>query len=330
MDRKNLTIVALAGLALGAAASATTFNETEPNDNRAGANLIATLVNGDTIVGNTTGSSTTVPGAASADYFRVRTGAGALGIYRNRLVITTTGTAGHTGTLRGLNQIAGAPGTTDTTLQTTSTATTPARYNQWYTFGRETDLYYRVTGTASTTADYTATYEQVAVTPTAIAGSFNAGNITITTIGQGHTTDTDFWVYDANFNAIPGYGNDDESIAGGGTGATLQSLLTRNYAAGTYYIAMSNFALTNNQTAAPDDDFQTGALTDFADVLLSSSTSATANTTFTITDGVTSVQVANVHDSAYVVNFFSFTVVPTPGAAALLGLAGLAGVRRRR
>ncbi len=327
MNRKNLTIVAFAGLALGAAASATTFNETEPNDNKAGANLISGILVGDTIVGNSIGSSTTVPGAGSADYFRVRTGAGALGIYRNRLIITSAQT--HLGSLRGLNQVAGVPGTTDASIQASASVGGVARTNQWYTFGREADIYYRVTGTASTTADYSVAYEQVAVAPTAIAGSFNAGNITITTIGQGHTTDTDFWVYDANFNAIPGYGNDDESVAGGGTGATLQSLLTRNYSAGTYYIAMSNFALTNNQTAAPDDDFQSGALTDFANVLVSSSTSTTASLTFTITDGVTSTQVANVHD-AFGVNFFSFTVVPTPGAAALLGLAGLAGVRRRR
>ncbi len=335
MDRKNLTIVALAGLALGAAASATTFNEVEGNDNKAGANLISGLLHGDTIVGNTTGASTTVPGAASADYFRVRTATSPLGIYVNRLVITTTGTVGHTGTIRGLNQTAGGAaggqiGALDNTVQTANTVGGVARTSQWYTFGREADIYYRVAGTASTTADYTATYSQSAVTANVISGNFNAGNITITTIGQGHTTDTDFWVYDANFNAIAGYGNDDNSVAGGGPGTGLTSLMTRNFAAGTYYLAIANFNTANNQASPFDERTQSGNVMDFADTLANSSATANVNVSFSMSDGVNTLAVAATRASAFDVLFYQFTVVPTPGAAALLGLAGLAGVRRRR
>lgn len=331
MDRKTLSIVAVAGLALSAAATAATFNETEPNDNKAGANLVAGILHGDTIVGNSTGSSTTVPGAASSDNFRVRTAAGALGIYRNRLIITTTGAVGHTGTIRGLTQSAGVISpTSDAQVQGSSSATTPARFNQWYSFGRQADIYYRVTGTTSTTADYTATYEQVAVAPIAISGTFNTGNITITTIGQGHTTDTDLWVYDANFNAIPGYGNDDNSVLGGGPGTGFQSILTRNYAAGTYYLAMSSFNLANNLASPADERTPSGSVMDFADVLANSSTATNVNVSFAISDGVTSTAVAATRAGAYDVLFYQFTVVPAPSAAALLGLAGLAGARRRR
>lgn len=327
MDRKTLSIVAVAGLALSAAATAATFNEAEPNDNKAQANLVAGILNGDTIVGNTIGSSTTTPGAASSDNFLVRTAAGALGIYRNRLIITTTGTAGHTGSLRGLNQVTGVPGTTDTTVQSSSSLTTPARFNQWYSFGRQADIYYRVAGTASTTADYTVQYEQQAVAPIAVAGTFNAGNITISTVGEtgASQTDTDFWVYDANFNAIVGYGNDDEF----GT-TSLGSRLTRNYAAGTYYLAISNFNIANNQGSPMDDDFRTGAVLDFADVIANSSTTTNLNVSFRINDGVNSILTTATKAGAFDVVFAQFTVVPAPSAAALLGLAGLAGARRRR
>lgn len=326
MDRKTLSIVAVAGFALSAAATAATFNEVEPNDNKAGANLVAGILNGDTIVGNTTGSSTTTPGAASSDNFLVRTAAGALGIYRNRLIITSS-IVGHTGTLRGLNQVAGVPGVTDTTIQTSSTLTTPARYNQWYSFGRQADIYYRVAGTTSTTADYTVQYEQQAVAPIAVAGTFNAGNITISTVGEtgASQTDTDFWVYDANLNAIAGYGNDDEF----GT-TSLGGRLTRAYAAGTYYLAISNFNIANNQGSPADDDFRTGAVLDFADVIANSSTTTNLNVSFRINDGVNSVLTTATKAGAYDIVFAQFTVVPAPSAAALLGLAGLAGARRRR
>lgn len=323
MDRKNLTIVALAGLALGAAASATTFNEVEDNNNKAGSNLVS-LLNGDVIQGLTTGSSTTVAGVGSADFFRVRVGAQGLGIYRNRLVLTTTGTAGHSGAIMGLPQSGLA---SDTTIaQSSSTATSPARMNQWYTFGREADIYYRVTGTASTTADYTATYSQDAVTATVIGQSMNAGAITFTTVGQGHTTDTEMFLYDANFNMLNA--NDDEPAPG----TSLQSRMTSTLTAGTYYLAVSNFNTAMSQANFPGDRSTTGNRMDFIDTLANSSTTATAlNMSFAITDSTDATyQFAASRTEAYGVLFYQFTVVPTPGAAALLGLAGLAGVRRRR
>lgn len=326
--RKLFATMGLLGLVAAPALARPNTPEIEPNDTKPFATNAFGLVNGDTLSGNTTGSSTVTPGATSADYFRLRTAAGALGIYRNRMIITTTGTAGHTGTLRGLTQTAGVPNAgTDSAVQTSSTVTSPARFNQWYSFGREADIYYRVAGTASTTAEYTATLEQTAVAPLIVAGSFNAGSLTINTVGfTGATqTDTDFWVYDSNFNAIPGYGNDDHF---GGT--TLGSTLTRNYAAGTYYLAISNFNIANNQGSPADDDFRTGAVTDFADVILNSSTTANLNVSFNISDGVNIVTTSATKVGAFDVVFAQFTVIPTPGAAALFGLAGLAGVRRRR
>ena len=101
---------------------------------------------GDILAGNTTGTSTTVAGAASADTYHIKTATLPAGIYRHTLAITTTGTAGHSGSIRGLNQtsagvgIPGVIGVTDSTFQTSSTTSVPPRSNSWYGFGRGEEL----------------------------------------------------------------------------------------------------------------------------------------------------------------------------------------------
>lgn len=340
-------------LSLGvvSAAQAAVFPEVEPNDTKATPNLVGPMVAGDSITGMSTGSSTTVAGIGSADNFLVRTAPLPLGIYEHRLVITTNGLAGHTGTLRGSTVTAATaappdtlPGTpwdgvigapapnTDAVLQTSSTLTTPPRYNQWYGFGRGEAINYRVTGTTNTTVDYAATLETRPITPQVI-GVYQPGLITISTFAQGHSSDTDFWVYDGSFNAMPGHGNDDESPLGGtpGTGVTLQGWLARDFAPGTYYIAMTNFNLANDQPSPSDDDFRTGSVHDFPDAVSNSSTTVNLNMTFTITDSAgTFLQVPNTKLSQYDVNWFCFTVVPEPGSMALLALAAPALLRRRK
>ncbi len=331
-----LGLVGAAGLAGGASARPI-FPEVEPNDSKAAANLF-TLAAGDGVTGNTIAAT-----GAGLDYFRIRTAASPLGIYRHRMVMTVaTGTSFPTATLRSLNQIAppagpwpgpvGTPGTTDSTFQT---AFTPAaggqRISQWYGFGKSEEMYYRLAGSATTTANYTAVLESTPVIPTAIAGSFNPGQISVSTVGQGHTTDTDLWVYDSNFNAIPGYGNDDEGPNnGGGTGTTLLSFLRRDYAAGTYYIAISNFQVSNNMGSPCDDDFLTGQLLDFGDAVGNSSATVNLNLTFTISDGVNSVQVPSTKAGQFDINWYSFTVVPAPGTVGLMWLGALGLARRRR
>jgi hypothetical protein len=332
-------IAALALSVAAATASAAIFNETEPNDTKATANIVAGITAGDSIVGNSTSSS-----GVGIDYFDVRVATAPLGIYRHRLVITTQGTAGHTGSIRGLTQVAappdtlpgipwdgviGAPGTTESALQTS--VTTPARFNQWYGFGKGERFHYRVNGGTATTADYVATMETVPVTPTNL-GVFASGLITISTFGQGHSTDTDFWVYDENLNPIPGYGNDDESPLGGspGTGATLQGWLARSYGVGTYYLALSNFNVATNQPSPSDDDFRTGSLMEFPGVAVNTSSTVNLNLSFTIADSAGNVvSVADGKLGAFDINWYVFTV-PEPGSLSLLALGALAMGRRRR
>jgi hypothetical protein len=341
--RKLTSVVlgAAASAALPVIAAAAVFNEVEPNDSKATATPVSPLVAGDMIVGNSISATTT-----GLDYFDVRVAPLPLGIYQHRLVITSP-TVGHTGTIRALSQVAapadtlpgipwngvvGTPGTADNTGQTTSTATVPPRYNQWYSFGKGERFYYRVTGAAATTGDYTATMETVPVVATPI-GVYQPGLITLNSNGQGHTTDTEFFVYDSNLNPIPGYLNDDSSatLAGAPIATTsLQSWLARSYTPGTYFLAVSQSAAINSSGNASDDNFRTGNLLDFPDLLVSSSTSVNQNMQFVIADSAgTSLVVPNTKVSQYDANWFTFTVVPEPTVLGALAL-GLPLVARRR
>jgi len=147
VKRSTFAVVAAAAVAcLGVQAHAVIFPEFEPNDTKFTPNVVGPMMAGDVITGTSTGTSTTVPGVASSDNFLVRVAPLPLGIYEHRLVITTQGAAGHTGTLRGStvtaapadtlagipwNGVIGTPNVgTDSALQTSSTLTVPQRYNQ--------------------------------------------------------------------------------------------------------------------------------------------------------------------------------------------------------
>jgi hypothetical protein len=296
------------------AASGNIYTETEDNNTKLRADQVPAITAGQAITGTSTGTSTTATGNGTADYFKVSTVTQPLGIYRNRLVLTSS-TAGNVGTIRGLSQSGGAiTAGSDVEIQSTSTTTTPPRFNQWYGFGKGETVFYRVTGTTSSTAAYTATFSTELVTPVSL-GTFAEGTIVISTVAQGHTVDTELFVYDANFNPVPGYSNDDESPAEGG-GDTAQSRLTRTYAPGTYYLALSNYNTANNQPSPATDDFRTANVMDFSAALANSSTAAAANMQFTVTDASGTQTFPASKPGAYDIYFATFTVGggnPCPG-----------------
>ncbi|MEX2217279.1 MAG: hypothetical protein WD749_00840 [Phycisphaerales bacterium] len=253
----------------------TTYSETEPNDSKIFASGPFVLAAGDAIQGTSISSS-----GAGIDTFLLRTGAAPAGIYRHRLVITS-GTA-HAMSIRGRDQTAGiVTPSSDGIIQTG--ATTPQRAVAWYGFGRSERLYVAVTGTSSTTAPYTAALETAPVLPTPL-GTLPGGHVTISTVGQGHTTDTKLWVYDANLTAIPEFGNDNEPAPG----TTTQSRLARDFAPGTYYLAVSISNTANQFGQVFDDRDQSDNVMDFPDVLVNSVSTVTtgnSNVSFVITDG---------------------------------------------
>ncbi len=283
-------LAACAGLCLSGAAFAQ-VTELEPNDTKAAATP-ATLngILGGTaaqLTGTTTGLSTTSTGIGSADYWRIKTAPAALGIYRHQLVLTTAGTLGHTVTLRGLSQSAGVIGTSDTAVQTGSTLTSPSRTVVWYGFGKEEELFYRATGTSSTTGAYTGTLSTTTVAPVVASGTIFAGAIEFRTQGTGtFAPDSEIWLYDANLNAIAGAGNDDEFAT-----SNLTSRMVRTLTPGTYFMAVSRANLANNQASPADDDWRTGNVLDFPNAILTSSVNpsgatGTGTMNLIINDGV--------------------------------------------
>jgi hypothetical protein len=282
--------------------------EIEPNELKPNATITTTsMVPLDFLSGTTTGtvSTGTLGAATSADTFRVKTAALPLAIYRHRLTITSP-VAGHTGSIRGLTQSLGVIGTTDTAFQTSTTITAPAgtRFNQWYGFGKSEEIYYRITGSTTTTAAYASTLSTTTIVPINIVTPMTEGSITITNTGV-LSYDSDMWVYDSNLNAIATYGNDDTI-----TPSSTNSSLTRTYTPGTYYIAWTNFGFANNQPAPIDDGFRSGGVLDFPDAAANSSTSTTANVSFKVTDTLALTEtIVATHTEPFQVVWAKMTVV---------------------
>ncbi|MGD9688813.1 MAG: hypothetical protein AB7K52_02360 [Phycisphaerales bacterium] len=307
----------------GAPLAAQTDNpELEGNDTKATATNAFSggpgMVPGDTLSGITVSAS-----GSGLDYFLVRTATLPPGIYRHQLVLTSA-TGGHTTTIRGLNVAAapadtlpgipwdgvvGVPGMLDATFQT-GQIMGASRLNAWYGTGRGEQIYYRVAGTASTTASYVVTLQSSSVNIVPL-GTFVEGVIRFNFAGQGHTSDTDVWLYDSFLNPIAGAGNDDANAALGGAPANAaQSFLARHLSPGTYYIAASSFNLANNLPSPSDDNFRTGTVLDFPDVVANSVSTAGTNITFTASDDFGNVAQAPSVKGTFGVNWFQIQVLP--------------------
>ncbi|MBK8268222.1 MAG: hypothetical protein IPK83_07900 [Planctomycetes bacterium] len=312
------TLAVLIGLVGANAAKATNFPESEGatgNSTKANANVIPfDMVDGDTITGTTTGTTTAALGS-SLDYFRLHTAADALGIYMYRLTITPTvgDTGTHVGSIRGLDQDLGVILAVEAQVQGSTTGTVPPKSNVWYGFGKQEELYYRVAGASTTPNPYTVTLSKTPVVPTAI-GPFVSGPITITTEGA-TTLETEIQVFDANLDPIPCYNNDDTYL-----GSTNQSTLTRNYTPGTYYLVVASGTggsqagnLATHLPAAKDDDTQDPEVMDFPNSFVRQHTIVAAQSwDFNVIDGngTTFVDNESPANFQFQVNWHTFTVVP--------------------
>ncbi len=244
-----------------------TFSETEPNDSKAQANAFS-MLSGAVITGTSTATS-----GAGIDMFRIDTPAPSV-VVRHRLTLSST-TPAQALTLRGITQT--SPGIINVTSDASfATAPSTTRTIQWYGLaGGTASVFVRVTGNATTTAPYSLTLDSTAATITDLPGGpVRPGSVTLTSVGQTGTTqiDTEIIVLDSSFVPIAGYHNDDTP----GTTVNRGSTLARNFDAGTYYLAVSNFnTATNLSQANPDEGTQTGNVMDFANVIANSSTTTT-------------------------------------------------------
>jgi hypothetical protein len=319
----SITITLDDALPVGGAAAtgAGAFFEVEPNDatffnmgsaafplaSSFGAANTLTMAVGDSITGNAQGSVTTNPGGAnSVDNFLIQTAPDAPALYRYQLTLSSA-VAGHTATIRGASQSTnlgtGNPGAirigSDGLFQTGQTVA-PNRISQWYGFGGGEAVHYRVAGTASTTADYTATLSRSTVSPVVAGSTVAAGNVSFTRAG--HTNTVDVLLLDSSYNTLA-------SWHGMTSGA-----MTRNLSPGTYYMVVSNATTSDNGAASGDSTTRTNAVTNMPGVLANTSTTTVANLAMNIVDGLGSQTVSGSKAAAFDVQLYQFTVatVTTP------------------
>lgn len=297
----------------GGTAAAAVIPEAESNNTKVTANSF-TLASGDTITGSCQNAAT------NADYFKITSSALSSAIYLNTLTSSNASTGL---SIRGTN-LAGT-GDSDFTSSGQGRQTV-----KWYGFGKSEFANVRIanaSSTSSTVNSYTLTYTTTAVTP-ANAGTFNQGLHTFEAAGL---SDTEVYLYDASFNLI---GQNDNRSA-----TDVRGLVSFNFTTnGTYYIAIGKLdSATNNagNTTSGSPFFEGGGsssravLLDSPDIVAGRDTFPSSNDYGIKVDGGTSV-LPGATVQALELGWFSITVIPAPGSAAMLGLGGLLAMRRRR
>lgn len=277
--------------------------EIEPNESKAAATTAAGggggMANIDTISGTTTGSAGI--GAASADYFKVRTIAAASSIYRYELVLTSA-TPGHILSLRGLSQSLGVINVgSDVTFQTGAIGSPnnplDSRMVKWYGFGAAEELFIRITGTNSTTAPYTILLKRTVIAPVVVAGAVFDGKV-ITSRGIANLNDVDQWMYNPSLLAIAGYGNDQPNT------------LSRTYTPGIYYIAMSDSNVGNNLESPIEDGFRSGNVLDFDRAIACESANIGLNMDAKVVSAAGTGTGAGIKSNPFDILWYCFNVVP--------------------
>lgn len=317
------TLVILAATAAAFSDSSSTSTvvvELEPNGSKLEANVLPCLVTGSMVQGLTTGASV-APfdfSLSSADTFLVQTCPATLGIWKHRLVLSTLGPDEHALTVRGLLVIGPPVAPTiqlgsDTVLQS-AVGGGAAKFVQWYGFGRGEELYARVSGTSNTILPYEIELVSTPIVPVVVPTAVRAGPIEITTVGQGHNTDTEIVVFDAAFTPIPGFRNDDDPL-----GATNGSRLTRDFAPGVYHVAVARFNVADSGLTASDDGYQLAPVLDRPDGVLSWSPSGSPDVSFAITDSLGTLQIpAFLGSDPFEIAWFRIAVTDPPVAAVSL------------
>lgn len=273
--------------------------ETEPNNELASMNPAA-LSAGQCVYGTTTGAIVSADAQVTRDYFFITTPVSAPGIYRHRMTITTSGVAGHTGTLRGRQQVNGFPNPSlDFEFQKSSDQSNPPRFNQWYGFGRGEQMEYRVDGNTLTTSEYVSTLSSVLVTPISVSGTVQSGPVTFSR-GAGNLAAYGMWLYDSQLQPLF-----DGGCQGGAT-------ITRTLAPGTYYMAVSDGNTANNLGTPADSISRSQNLLGYPDSIASSSAAAAQNLNMKLAHAGGTTNAIGTKSGAYDIVWYAFTVTDGP------------------
>ena len=242
-----------------------TYDEIEPNSTYATATRAYEMTFNDRLTGATRGNDGGT-GLTSADLFRVSPAELPLGIYRHRLQLTSPGGPDQfTTRLLGRTQDGeniGAFGSA--VLQQVAPPISGLHYNQFYSFGQPGEIALRISGTAATTASYIVTMKTEPISPVPL-GEFAAGNVLITTAGQGHGTDTEVLIYDSALRPVPTVRSDDAS-------PLVQASLMANLTNGVYFILISDANTADDEPMPATDNNRARPVADYPGVVVNSST----------------------------------------------------------
>ena len=276
--------------------------ETEPNDTRAQA-FPVTLANTQSICGNTVAAT-----AAGLDYYSILVPTAA-GEIRQNVLTMTSDSIGQSLQVQGFAQAAGVINTAADVGLVGSVGLVNSRETMWFTAGNSVAPLARratvlVAGSASTSADYRLTMTSTVVTPIESGITLEAGPVTITTAGA-TTVDTDMILLDTNLNPVPDALNDDISAT------NFQSTIDTTLAAGTYYVAISNYNLANDQASPASDGFRGGIVVDNPGVFVNTSGTTGSDLTMLIgSTGGTPTGVQAAKTRSLDVRFVKFIVNP--------------------
>ncbi len=153
--------------------------EVEPNDFSTGASRVS-IAHGTGIYGTSTGSQVSADPALTAT-----TSCSTCPPPRRESTATVCDhlhaeSRATPAALRGDSQLNGVIDSfSDVAFQTSSAQSSPARFSQWYGFGRGEQVAYRIDGSSLTTSEYVSTLSSTLVTPIAVSGAVQSGPVTI-------------------------------------------------------------------------------------------------------------------------------------------------------
>jgi hypothetical protein len=301
-------------------------DELEPNDTRLTATPMSFATAQTRLRGRSTGSSGT--GDTSADFWNITLpGINPQAITLHRLLIDVEplgpapGPLGHTGVVMAtrLNRSTTPPTIFDNLLQYTTVNSTPPRTSIFYSINASSlNFDYRITGTNSTATRYILNWQSEVITPEIIGTggcAFPSGPVAITTIGQGHQTDTQLFLFDATTYALIAQ-MDNPPLPN----SPRQAELTVNLQGGRYILAIAPTGVVTNQLP-PANDLASQNVNQLtvpaAGMYIHPSSAINLPLTFRITSDFRSETVSARRSQAFAIQFYLFTVQQRCGGADL-------------
>lgn len=286
-------------------AGTTDFFESEPNNSKSEADVAIVFDGGTSTLNGFTTSETDV------DYWRIATSL-EIGGGRARYTLLIRSDSGeHRLTLRGQSQVNGVIDINSDVAVQEAAALGGGRTGLVFYGDPQAYVTFKVEPLTSTAGAYRLDlrWEQFAAQD---LGTFNPGQIEVSTLNQGHSTDTDLFVQ-ADFSSTM-FGSNDDSV----NPPAEQSHLVRDFTAGPYALMLSDSNLAAGGASPADDGDRNQPVIDYSGAVAAQNpSSAPIDLSFTITDSSGTVAVEAERNSPFEVRWFGFRLGNSwPGSGA--------------